>query len=331
MRSQLILTALVSVAVAVAATWWFMRFGGGAATTDPRTLFATEKTEMLPAEEPENLDEEVLRMLTDVGWHPDEVGRPSSVNVVTDDEIAADEFGDFEVLLEEGITLLDDPAVGEPRHRFALGRIAFMLGSPDRAKEFFNKAIEKKPDLLPAKGYLVLCEPKENTQQEWDQYKEAEALGFTAARKWREELEKEITQEIDRLTADPFDLKKPTDVVGISEERLLKFHPKEIKAMIDGYQFYALAPGVEPRLAFGLGRAAYLHGLHDKAGVKALLSHAANQGYAAAHAYLGRAELADSIDEQIEHLRKAVQGGYEPADWWLKKAERIKSGLDAAR
>lgn len=126
------------------------------------------------------------------------------------------------------------------------------------------------------------------------------------------------TRVIDELLAHPDDPQNPHDVVGVSDEEVKNLPQEELQKIFDVAEPYARQHPESPRFLFALGRAALLAGQEDSA--RDLLQQASQNGSAAATAYL--AALTDDTGAMESLLRRAVEGGFKPAEEWLEQLEQ---------
>ncbi len=134
-----------------------------------------------------------------------------------------------------------------------------------------------------------------------------------------EETEKLALQAIEQIAAHPDDPQNPRSVRGTSDEELASIDTDEAVELIQIALPYAELNTQEPRYLFALGRAAWLHD-NDELAAELFLK-ASELGSPAADAYLAR--MLDDLEESVQYLQRAVDGGFEPAREWLAEAKQI--------
>lgn len=126
---------------------------------------------------------------------------------------------------------------------------------------------------------------------------------------------------LEDTAAHPEDPENPTSVSGASDEELANMEFEQVQELFELTLKYAEAETDQPRYLFALGRAAYLHG--DEEYAKELLEKAESRGSAAAAAYLAKTMDDSDLSEMASQLKKAVNGGFEPAKSWLAEIETM--------
>lgn len=284
---------------------------------------AKAEMQLPPKEAPPASDQQIEADLRSFVPHPDDHQNPASKNACSDDEIAemnGDAARDFIERANSILTSREDPA---PDLCFALGRVALLHHSLEIARRYLTKAATNSYGA--AYGYLGDPELAHSPYEQWTNYTSAEKLGFTPAREWKAVLEEKAISAIERYTADPQDPALPEGVIGISNSRIMALDTSTIVTLLEDFGFYAKAKGAPPHLAYGLGRAAFLHQMLDSA--KEYLTLAAQNGSVAASAYLAFPEITTDLDRRIVLLKKAADGKYIPAQRMLKDALELKERI----
>lgn len=124
---------------------------------------------------------------------------------------------------------------------------------------------------------------------------------------------------LEDTAAHPEDPENPAGVSGISDEQLANMEFEEVQELFELTLEYAESETDQPRFLFALGRAAYLHG--DEEYARELLEKAEFRGSAAASAYLAKTLDDSDLGGMADQLRKAVNGGFNPARSWLAEIE----------
>lgn len=124
---------------------------------------------------------------------------------------------------------------------------------------------------------------------------------------------------LEDTAAHPGDPQNPSGVEGVSDEEIANMEFEEVQELFELTLPYAEEEVDQPRYLFALGRAAYLH--DDDEYAKELLKKAESRGSAAASAYLARMMDESDLPAMAMQLRKAVNGGFEPAEPWLAEIE----------
>lgn len=208
-------------------------------------------------------------------------------------------------------------APDNPRRLFELGRTLLLAGEADEAREFLSEAVELGH--AGAKAYLGQLEP--DPQNALVTYREAAALGFTAATEMADETQSyidevfgEAGQIADQLAAHPDDATRPDKTTGIPDSALQSEDAleKAVAACSDAVAAYP----EDPRHRFQLGRVLLLAGSEYAADH---LRFAAEKGHALGAFYL--AHLEDDPLAAMGSLRQAVVAGYAPASQDLEELE----------
>lgn len=142
--------------------------------------------------------------------------------------------------------------------------------------------------------------------------------------------EEGVLAKLDELAGLPGDPDLPEGVVGATDEQIASLDEEMRAGLIELGEIASQGANAAPRHSVALARLKASVG--DEAAI-GLLEQSAQAGSAAAHALLGQM-AAQSEDTEaaatlaIDHYKKAVEGGYEPA---RAPMERIAALLEAAR
>ena len=332
-RWSTLLTVLVSVITSAVTTWVLAQY-----SVIPRVMNVTAPTKH-PATDPENAHyarddsgvelnrDRVMQQLEAAAWCPDDPTKPSSIVGVTDEQVQAQDTAASLEFCRQALQIINSSKV-DAHNWFGLGRIALLHGDVKMAEKCLTNAASMNSGI----AYYYMADERltPKAEDQWNTLKTAERLGYTPAREARVKLEQKIVSIIEEYTADPFDpdLPKEKKVWGISDARLMALDTAFVDSMITNYGFLVVQDNASSRLAYGLGRAAYLHQMYDTA--LKYLSHAAEKHSAPANAMLAYPELTFPLEKQIAHLQIAVQGNYRPAVRRLKDALYMRDAISKA-
>lgn len=319
-RNQVIVFGLALALTSAGSIWLFVKLSPKAAPSSlgspmPEGPLVVTKVDSTPNPPPMSPSEHILAELTRAAWCSDDPQRPSQYDGLTDDELAQTKSDSAQSFCEDAFRYLTS-GNGEAIHWFGLGRLFNAFGKTSEAKECLEKAATLTPPFAAAYVYLARNDYSPNDQTRWNYLETAMRLGYTPAGTLLKGLANTLTQEIDDAFADSADADKPQEVRGVSDAAIRLMDPAEVKTLIKNYDFVVRKPGFPARLAYELGRAAFLK--KDAATAAVYLDLAARNGSGAACAHLAGPPYTMDEDRQIALLRKAVSLQYEPAKLGLE-------------
>ena len=206
----------------------------------------------------------------------------------------------------------------EARYQFNLGRLAFFHSRQAEAKEYFRLAA--KGGSIPAKAYLAKADlyqtpdSPESLSERLKLLEDASARGYKPAISGTKEVEHKIEELIDKATAHPNDPQKPKAYMGRSDDQIVGLDPEYLSDLITNLGPYAKQLTSPPRLAFGLGRAAFKHGnlaVANEFLTNASLERPQNNRSIGALGYIAQLPAnSKEYGQNIEYLKQAVDAGF---------------------
>jgi TPR repeat protein len=199
-----------------------------------------------------------------------------------------------------------------------LGRLALAFEKNETAATFLRRASEAGSPSAQAYLSQLIEDPRER----FALVNKAIAGGFKPALGMRKELENLAVQYLDKKLLHPAETERPSNVLGVPDDVLSNMSQEEMAYIFENFGDWVKTQTEHPRLAFGMGRAAWA--FQDEARAKEYLELAAKLGSAGAPAYLARlGEFDDNPGKRLELLQESVNRGFAYAKPKLDEAKEL--------